>query len=195
MSVLIMAAAGLAWGQPSVRPESPAAAWRFVGECVSIELSQAGFTVQAEYQFRLAADATALVFQYPFPVDSSLGEPELLEASISGASGWRALHVSPGDGCWRWIAEPSDTGQCAIRVAYRQATTSGRARYVLTSTQIWGRTIDHARLEVRIPRNRRCRIVPALPLISHDGEQTVYRGEFLRFLPQGDLLVELLEDN
>lgn len=63
----------------------------------------------------------------------------------------------------------------------RRCMSDARARYVLRSTQEWGRPIDRAVLEVRVPEDRQCNIIPDLPFVRIVDGQRVFRGEFLAF--------------
>lgn len=171
----------------------PTAAWEFEAERVTLDIVEHGFVVTGEYEFRLHEPAEPLAFLYPFPADTSLGVPELMEASIEGSSGRRALSLVEDNGCWRWLAEPEDGQRCTIRIVYRQAMRDGHATYVLTSARAWRRPIERAHLEVRVAKGSRCRITPPLSFAGVDGDRSVYRGVFLGFDPTEDLRVDLGE--
>jgi hypothetical protein len=175
---------------PATPPDAGASAWTFVREDVRLELSADLVTVRAEYRFHLSPGATACVFRYPFPHDASLGPPELLQAYVVSDDQCRPLTISVGDDCWRWLAEPGQGTECAVHIAYRQTMSASRACYVLKSTQAWGRPIDEAYLEVRVPEGRSYRIVPSLPLVRTEAGIRVYGRQFRGFFPDEDLLVE-----
>lgn len=190
-TVLLLAAAGMALTQGSPEGMNGPRVWEFVGEEVCLDIADSSFTVRANYHFHVPPGRTLMAFLYPFPQDSSLGAPQPLEVSVSGPSGWEALTVTDGKDGWRWIAESITGEECAIRVAYRQAMFGERARYVLRSTREWGRPVDRAVLEVRVPMGRQCSITPILSRSGAVAGQDVFRGEFQSFLPAEDLIVDL----
>lgn len=177
--------------RPMPRLSHSAPSWCFVAEEVRVDVSESAFTVRGVYRFRMAPDAGALVFRYPFPADTTLGVPELIEASITGGPVPKALRVVEDRDCWRWVAEPDGADSCAIRIVYVQRMSQGRARYVLASTQEWGRPIGRARIEVCVPASGSYHIEPTLRLEASGPTQRTYRGDFTAFFPSEDLLIEV----
>lgn len=165
--------------------------WSFSAERVCLVVSETDFTVDAEYEFHSCDTADELVIRYPFPADSSLGQPELLAAGIRALDGREVpLQVMLRDDAWRWVLDPTSGRTIRVHIAYRQAIAARRATYVLTSTRDWNHPLSKAVFEIRTPARTRAAVsLPALQ--TEEGDARVYRAEFLNWTPTGDLVVRL----
>ena len=164
-------------------------AWRFVEEEIRVDVSASDFTVRGDYHFRGNPGADALAIQYPFPADTSLGEPECLDAYVQVGPSRKSLQVLEDHRCWRWVIEPPGV-ECAVHIVYRQRMNGNHARYVLISARQWGRPIERAVIEVSVPSDGRYEITPGLTAVMSDATRRTYRGDFKSFFPQQDQLIQ-----
>jgi hypothetical protein len=167
-------------------------AWRFAGEHVRMSVTDSAFVVDARYDFEVRPGAESLVLFYPFPKDSSLGEPELLGSSLTVPSPERPLSIVRGEDGWRWELDPSLGRQVSARIMYRQRMSAHRATYVLTSTREWHMPLGRAVLEVCLPAGLQAAISPRLPDIAVAGSTCIHRGVFYGWMPEGDLVVKVM---
>jgi hypothetical protein len=137
-------------GPPIPRPALPVA---FDSEIVRLLVEEDSLRVEGTYRFlcRSTGPSTITLF-YPYPEDSLLGgaHTESLEGRIPGEA-WQPLRFEELPSGVRWWV-PVDLGDTlVVRTVYRQALRSTYARYIVTSTQVWGRPLSRARFEVYLP--------------------------------------------
>ena len=134
-----------------------------------------------------------LPIRYPFPEGGDLGPPELLEAWLDDGGSKVPLKIDTAGSDWVWTLPPPKGPSLVVHVRYRQRMLDRNARYVLVSTRKWGRPLQSAVLEVRMEDSRECRIAPSLLEVESEGDRRVFRKEFRSWLPDRDLLVELVQ--
>jgi hypothetical protein len=164
---------------------------RFASEVVRLVATGAEQTVEGTYVFVNEQDSTRALILYPFPKDSLLGAPHLIDASIShGARPPAVLLVWADESGWHWTLSMAAGETCRVTIRYVQALAAPHAAYVLTSTRGWGRPLEHARLEVVLPENvRRPRFTFAFRKDGYGDGRCVWVYETKRFLPGKDLVV------
>ena len=192
---MLIVAASLLTGMVCCAGNEPAdnRGWTFAEESVLLEVEDGFFRVSVEYVFRVEPGSEPLGLLLSFPEDESIGEPVLLESALSSGDAVEPLPVLVGPDGWRFVLPRPGPAGCAVMLSYYQPFTGTRAVYVLRSVREWGRPLERAALEVRVPEGKACAIGPALEAAGiADGAQ-VFRSTFEDWIPHGDLVVDLLE--
>jgi hypothetical protein len=183
-ATLAPAVAGAA-GNPSV------GRLEFDSEVILIDVRSDVVEVTGTYHFRVVGGAVpAQPMLYPYPEDPLLGQARTQRLEWQRPDGrWVPLafeELPPRGVRWRLPASEADT--LTVRTVYRQATRSTYARYIVTTTQAWGRPLRKARFEVRLPPGARD------PEFSHPFRPKgpsvrVWTYEATDFLPREDIVV------
>jgi hypothetical protein len=98
--------------------------------------------------------ADSIPLFYPFPRDSLLGGARMVSLAVrAGADAsrparWEELPHAPGV---RWWVPPCTGDSIVVESVYRQKINARYARYIVTTTQVWGRPLRRARFEIRLP--------------------------------------------
>ncbi len=174
------------------RPEaSPALPVTFYREYVIVEPAQGRTRVDGTYYFRSVEDEPlAIAIHYPFPVDRHHLYPLRIGAWQLVDGAWKPLgykRSATGIG-WDMTFAPGE--ERAVRVEYVQETRRNHAIYIVTTTKLWGRPIEVAEFEFRIPTdlpNVRLSFEPDRE--EARGDTTVYYMRRTGFLPDEDLTV------
>jgi hypothetical protein len=129
---------------------------------------------------------------YPFPSDSLLGGARMVSlafragADSSAPARWEELPLASGV---RWWLPPCRGDSIVAEAVYRQELHAEYARYIVTTTQLWGRPLRRADFEIRLPPG-------AEPLdFSFPFERRSARGEIYYayqaqdFFPDRDIVV------
>jgi hypothetical protein len=193
--VILVAAATLSLGTVTDDVFGPVInrGWTFAEESVLLHVGDGFFKVSVEYVFAAEPESEPIALVVAFPNDKTVEEPVLLEAGITCGESPRPLPISMRQDSWRFVLSSPGQARCAVTLSYYQPMTGGSAIYVLRSAQEWGRPLERAVLEVRIPESMTCTISPALEALgARDGMQ-VFRGSFEEWVPREDLVVHLLE--
>jgi hypothetical protein len=172
----------------------PALPLQFDSEIVRLFVEGDSLEVEGIYHFLCRTRRDAIVTTvYPYPADSLLGgaRSTLLECRVPGGP-WQPLEFKempqrPGA---RWGIPLGLADTLEVRTVYRQALLSNYARYIVTTTQTWGRPLKHARFEIHLPDG-------AEPLsFSYPFEcqevlgRSFYLYEAESFMPERDIIVE-----
>jgi|WetSurMetagenome_2_1015567.scaffolds.fasta_scaffold00186_3 hypothetical protein len=91
--------------------------------------------------------------RYPFPVDSTLTAPTAIR--VSTGSGAIACDTVPGMSSILFTVSipPRDTVKATV--SYRQRMRAGRGRYILTTTQTWGKPLVNSNYYLTAPSKAR----------------------------------------
>ena len=167
---------------------------QFDSEVVRLFVAEDSLEVEGIYRLLCRRTNTpyASLF-YPYPADSLLGGARtvLLECRSPGDP-WQTLPFEeiPARHAARWRI-PLDLGpELEVRTLYRQALNSGYARYIVTTTQAWGRPLRHARFEIYLPTGAEPQRF-SFPFERQEADGKVfYLYEAEDFLPDRDIVVE-----
>ena len=186
-------AAILAFSLGTPGEKSDVEEWSFVREHIVMEVGQGEFQIDAKYVFKVERKTDDLIILYPFPTDSTLGRPILLNAWIDSGRGREPLHVLQQIQGWYWLMSAESAAKIEVGIRFRQAMKESRAVYVLRSAAIWDRPLEEATLEVRVPRGRRAIIQPKMVAAENLGEFECHRVIFKNWTPGEDLVVTLTQ--
>ncbi len=173
--------------EPEAVP-GPVSFWR---EYVVVEPSDGRTRVVGDYYFRNTTDDTvAIGVSYPFPVDAYHAIPSKVRAwSLDGEQPAPFGFVNDGNAIrWRMEFEPREERR--FRVEYVQATPRGRARYIVMTTRLWGKPIELAEFEFRVPASLGNVELSFEPdRVEMRGDTTFYYMKRSPFMPDRDLEV------
>ena len=182
LGVLAFAIVAFGGGFPSVR---------FVSEVIRVQADGRRIHVEGLYRYRNP---------FPFPVSQGLSCPiwagdglgpveELLVQQLP-ANGEEPSALLPV----RWIKGAGYFGitvpgrsKVELRVQYTQTTTGGIGRYILTTTQPWGRPLEHGRYELELSGVRLIRSNYTLQSLGAGN----YAFEKVDFMPEEDWIFEI----
>ena len=141
------------------------------------------------YTFRGSFAERALRVHYPFPLDSCSGTWDALSfrALPSGEElGWEQVD----DGMVAFSLPQSLAQEQMVAVHYEQEMYHGCARYILTSTQTWGKPLEEARFVLEADPALVVDSLGQPPSGCQQSEAgTVCHWSFEDFLPDQDLLI------
>jgi hypothetical protein len=165
---------------------------RFHSEVVKVRVVPGELTVEGTYVFTNPGDSLRAAIYYPFPRDSLLGPPQVLAARITHSAGTPETLMTRGDARgWQWEMTMAREETCRVLVRYSQSLRARHAAYVLTSTQGWGRPLEHARLEVTLPAGaRRPHFSHPFQRLECPDRECMWVLDKTRFMPRVDLLVD-----
>jgi len=177
--------------EPAPAPEATASPVRFYHERVTVEPSERRTRVVGIYDFRNESDAPAdVTIRYPFPVDRHHLYPFLVRVHEEVAGAMEPLgfiRVDP-DIAWRLSFAPRE--QKRVRVEYVQEIRERRAVYIVTTTRGWGRPIELAEFEFRVPASLRGVTLSIEPdTVESRGDTVVYRIALTDFMPDSELVL------
>jgi hypothetical protein len=98
--------------------------------------------------------AEPIALFYPFPQDSLLGGARMVSLVIraGSAAAMPGRWEDPGFGTGvRWWMPPCPGDSLVAEAVYRQQLKTDYARYIVTTTRIWGRPLRHAAFEINLP--------------------------------------------
>jgi hypothetical protein len=188
---LALCAAGLPScheGRPEAYPAPPVSFYR---EYVIVETARGRTRVDGTYYFRSAADEPLeIAIHYPFPVDRHHLYPLRIGARQLVDGEWKPLgYTRSATGIdWSMAFEPRE--ERAVRVEYVQEIRRNHAIYIVTTTKQWGRPIEVAEFEFRIPADLsdvQLSFEPDREEVR--GDTTLYYMKRTDFLPDEDLTV------
>jgi hypothetical protein len=133
---------------------------------------------------------------YPFPRDSLMGGFRMVslhfhtdapDSSASREASARWEYV-PGVFAVRWWIPPCRGDTIVAEAVYRQKIHTDYARYIVKTTEAWGRPLRQASFEIRLPAGT----VPvdfSFPFERSDSEDILYTYEARDFFPDRDIIV------
>lgn len=180
---------------PSCRSAGPEPAagvpLRFYREHVTVEPSDGRVRVVGIYHFRNESDEPlATGIQYPFPVDRYQMMPFRIRVWEETQEGLDPLGFTRVDASVRWRMRFTPREERTVRVEYVQEIKRNRAVYIVTTTHEWGKPIELAEFEFRVPVHFEDVEFSFEPdHVSESGDTVVYYMSATDFLPDSDLTV------
>lgn len=146
--------------------------------------------VQGIYFFenRDSSSATMMI-HYPFPVDDSWQYPHLI--SVENLSERKPVDfITKRDGV-NWYLSLPPLSVDSTKVIYRQRVFRLRGRYILTTTQDWGKPLEKAAFKVVVPENSTLTYWSfQSDSVSVKNGQVIYQAWKENFYPEEDLMLE-----
>lgn len=165
------------------------AALRFDAEVIRLEIRGDTLRVDGTYHFVDPDHRPSTALFYPYPEDSLLGAAwtESLIWRPSPEEPWQPLahRARPERSGVGWLIRHGGAEHFAVRTVYCQLLLTRYARYIVTTTNAWGRPLRSARFELTLP--------PGMDLtessfpFKREGEIWVFAAE--DFLPAKDIVV------
>jgi hypothetical protein len=180
---------------PSCRSGEPEPATgvplRFYREHVTVEPSDGRVRVVGVYYFRNESDEPlSTPIRYPFPVDRYQVMPFRIRVWEETGEDLRPLGFTREDASVRWRMQFAPRGERTVRVEYVQEIKKNRAVYIVTTTHEWGRPIELAEFEFRVPAHFEDVELSFEPdHTSVSGDTIVHYLRETDFLPDSDLTV------
>lgn len=163
----------------------------FYREYVVVEPSAGRTRVVGDYYFRnVTEDSVTVEMSYPFPVDAHHAEPLRIRAWLVEDDEERPIgFINDGDAIrWRMSFEPRSERR--VRVEYVQTISRNHAKYIVTTTKLWGQPIELAEFEFRVQRSLGELEFSFEPDRSEArGDTVIYFAKRVGFLPDRDLEV------
>lgn len=164
---------------------------RFDSERIRLAIRGDTLRVEGLYRFLGRLGGRRVTLFYPYPADSLLGRAWMESLDIRPGQGesWAPaafVESKRGEGAG-WRLDPPGGERFELLAVYRQLLLDRHARYIVTSTQAWGRPLRHARFELNLPHGA------ALTRSSYPftwGEDGLWVYEAENFLPEEDIVVE-----
>ena len=164
---------------------------QFDSEIVRIFVEEDSLRIDGLYRL-VCRDTSSIIppLFYPDPADSLLGDARtlLLEARCAGEE-WQSLPLieHPQRPGVRWRFPQVGCDSVDVHTVYRQARWANYGRYIVTTTQAWGRPLRHARFEVYLPAGARP-VDFSFPFRRQEASNAVYYlFEADDFLPDRDI--------
>jgi hypothetical protein len=165
----------------------------FMQEDLIFKLSRHTFTVDGSYWFSNESNETITqALFYPYPQEDYLGKAEFLKLKlINPPQGQNVKKLSESDkGFWFEVTLQAKTiMEC--RIGYKQKLKANTAKYIIMTTQSWGKPLEQAVFQLKVPR---CLKITKLPLDNPSVKSTwfhsIYSWERKNFWPETDFIVE-----
>jgi hypothetical protein len=165
---------------------------RFSREKITMSIGMDHILLEGRYIFRNdGEDAVKGPLFYPFPVDSNMLYPDSINVSIARADGTlEDLRYNKTKKGITFGVEYPRGGTREVVVTYRQRVKAQTARYILTTAQSWGRSLEEAEFFIEVPHNLEIRSISYGDFELWKGEDRyVYHMRKVNFLPVTDILV------
>jgi hypothetical protein len=142
---------------------------RFAEEEIDVEVSPGYVRVTGVYRFENSRPYPKVqVLEFPFPVDARHPAPDPFTASVTGAEERPMRSLGLWGKRYLVLYVPAK-GERWLRAVYRQAAPNHDARYIVTTTQDWGRPLDRA--QFRLHPNG-VRITASNYTLTRDGQDS-----------------------
>jgi hypothetical protein len=139
---------GIAILVSSLTAQIPLADPQFVSERVRLSIASGQLHVHGTYRFLRGTSPGPFAILYPFIQDAAQGPPESIRVRIQG----RSASYNRRDSNSIRVSLPfrGDALACTLEVEYVQRLAARRASYLVTSTRLWERPLEHATFEVEL---------------------------------------------
>ena len=125
----------------------------FFREDLKFRLLENRFEVSGDYYFRNnSSKSLVLKLKYPFPKDTDFGKVDAIKCSDLSDSG-NSIDFIKQEYLMFVVSIPAHKEK-VYRIAYHQQLLGNRAMYILTSTQQWGKSLEHITYELIVENLR-----------------------------------------
>jgi hypothetical protein len=177
--------------EPATPAEPEAGPVRFVREHVIVRPSEGRTIVSGVYYFRNDSDDTVSVaMRYPFPIDRFHIGPFRVRAWEKRSGVFEPMGFTPGEYSMTWRLSFKPREEKIVRAEYAQEIKRHHAVYIVTTTRQWGRPLERAEFEFRVPRGLD-EVKPSFEptRVEERADTVVYYLERTDFMPDSDLSV------
>jgi hypothetical protein len=172
----------------------------FVSEVVELTIEPDSLRVDGRYrlQFGDMASGGEVGLFYPYPRDPELGGARTVRLAWRPLddSSWRPLvvrEIGRGAGA-RWQVPVTAGADIEVSTTYRQARLGLYARYIVTTTARWGRSLESARFVIRLPEGCEPEEFSFPFTRCPDEGPAAWCHEATDFLPDRDVMVRWREE-
>ena len=164
---------------------------RFFREHVTVRPSEGRTAVTGIYCFRNESDDTTdAVMRYPFPIDRFHIGPFRVRAWEERNGVFEPIGFASGEYSMTWRMSMKPREEKVIRVEYVQEIKKHHALYIVTTTREWGRPLERAEFEFRVPRSL-LDVEPSFEptRVLERADTVIYYLEKTEFMPESDLSI------
>lgn len=163
---------------------------QFVREEISIRVHGSYCTLDGRYEFRNTQNDAAL-WPIFYPLLNNAAIPLADSIHIRDAVTEDLLPFEDGVNGVSFALTMPPRASKAIRISYRQRTPEKTMEYILTTTQKWGKPLEHATFRVVVPDSLRLTHI-SIPYDSlmkrgHDVEYLIHKKAFM---PRSNLIIK-----
>jgi len=182
--VILLAVSGSVSTVPLPVRSSPL---QFCSEVIDITVQEDRCIIAGDYFLGSQEGAPARgILYYPFALAEDLPFPDSV-AVIDLATGQPIRYAQTRDGI-QFPVQVAPPDSAAVRVTYTQRTPERRVRYILTTTQRWGRPLRSADFLIHIPRSLELTHISIAPdSVEHAGAWQIHWIHRSQFMPVCDL--------
>ncbi|MBN1425664.1 hypothetical protein JXA88_14000 [Candidatus Fermentibacteria bacterium] len=158
----------------------------FRSERIDITIHGDRCTIIGDYHLVSDGDSGGRMLYYPFAIGPGLPYPDSV-AVTDLATGLPISYAGNAEGI-RFPARIAGSDSFDFRVTYVQRTPRSMLRYILTTTQRWGRPLRSADFLIHIPRSLELTHISIAPdSVEHAAAWRIHRIHRSQFMPVCDL--------
>lgn len=161
----------------------------FFSEDLYFTLTSDNFEVNGHYFFRNSSDKKIqqLMF-YPFPDADKYGEISSIDIKREGDTISKIATVSEKGSLYKLFIEPF--GEVIYHIKYSQKLNSNQAKYILSTTQQWGKAFENANYTLKLPPFIHIDSLSIIPdSIVRSNNSTFYYWQRENYMPEDDFNV------
>ena len=158
----------------------------FFREDLIFTLNENNFEVDGLYYFRNTSDKKIQqVIFYPFPDINTYGEISSIKITTRDDTTSQIASISDFGSLFRLFIDPN--GEVIYNIRYNQRLKSNQARYILTTTQQWGKAFEKANYALKVPANLHIDSLSINPdTMYKSNDSTYYFWYRENFMPEVD---------
>ncbi len=162
----------------------------FFSENLTFRLQQGTFEVDGLYFFRNKTDAEVRQSMiYPFPEVDKYGEISFISINREGDTATMLRNQTERGALFLVLLQPRE--EAAYRIIYRQQLKSNKAKYIILTTQKWGKPFETADYRLEFPNSIQLTNISIQPDSTFQKEnQHTYLWHRKNFMPTVDFEFE-----
>jgi hypothetical protein len=158
----------------------------FYREDLTFTLTKSHLTVDGNYFFRNDTDKSgSYLLYYPYPGDSIMG---YVDSTFALDSNNKLCKVSERKDGMTFSVKIAAHDTTVCRIGYRQSLNGHSARYILTTTQSWGKPFKEVSYSV-ISNLKHLKFNYKPDSIQKKGRGKMYRWHKTNFMPDKDFII------
>lgn len=171
-------------------PEAKSQKIEFFSEDLIFKLQQDIFEVDGLYFFRNITDSEVRqVLFYPFPDVKKYGEISFVSITMQGDTASMLLNQTERGAFFKLKLKPTE--EAAYHIIYRQKLKTNEARYIIVTTQKWGKPFETADYRLEFPDTLRLTEISIEPDSTfRTDNQNIYLWHRQKFMPTVDFEFE-----
>lgn len=165
----------------------------FTGESLVFKLSANEFKVSGDYRFSnySSEDVTQTIY-FPIPTDSTAHPATKIKIKLLKplpGQNCKLMAINP-HGFWFELTLPAKT-IAVCHISYRQKLRGNSAKYVLMSTQSWGKPLEDVKYVFYACKNIKLKSISLPdPVVKTGIFSKKYTWEYKNYSPEQDFIVE-----